>query len=144
MGQIRQDARIRGWGVNPILAMPGFWEHLVPQPLLYNQLLWISFEVYWYLTFVHQSPQTKSASKYYQMGFPVRYRWGFNETLLCLSSVQWGQNIRVLSEKQCRLMVLTSNALSPGPNSLAHLQQIQFLSSHRNGIPLLYKSYFWI
>ena len=25
MGQIRQDARIRG--VNPILAMPGFWEH---------------------------------------------------------------------------------------------------------------------
>ena len=30
------DARIRGWGrgvVNPILAMPGFWEHLVPHPL---------------------------------------------------------------------------------------------------------------
>ena len=32
--QIRQDARIRGWdwGVKPILAMPAFWEHLVPRP----------------------------------------------------------------------------------------------------------------
>ena len=33
VGQIRQGARIRGWGVNPILAMPGFWVHLNPLPL---------------------------------------------------------------------------------------------------------------
>ena len=32
VGQIRQGARIRGWGVNPILAMPGFWVHMDSQP----------------------------------------------------------------------------------------------------------------
>ena len=34
VGQIRQGARIRGWGwwVNPILAMSGFWVHMDPQP----------------------------------------------------------------------------------------------------------------
>ena len=31
VGQIRQGVRIRGWGVNPILAMPGFRVHMVPQ-----------------------------------------------------------------------------------------------------------------
>ena len=34
VGQIRQGARIRGVGwVNPILAMPGFWVHMDPQPI---------------------------------------------------------------------------------------------------------------
>ena len=35
MGQIAQDAWIRGWGVNLIQAMPEFWEHLVLAPLPY-------------------------------------------------------------------------------------------------------------
>ena len=35
MGQIAQDAWIRGWGVNLIQAMPEFWEHLVLQSLPY-------------------------------------------------------------------------------------------------------------
>ena len=30
VGQIRQGGG--GWGVNPILAMPGFWVHLGVQP----------------------------------------------------------------------------------------------------------------
>ena len=34
MGQIAQDAWIRGWGgVNLIKAMPEFWEHLFLAPL---------------------------------------------------------------------------------------------------------------
>ena len=30
-----------GGGVNPILAMPGFWEHLEPQPLPYKEILFL-------------------------------------------------------------------------------------------------------
>ena len=49
MDHIRQDARIRGWGVNPILAMPEFWVHNMhciwtPNPSLI-ELSWESWEL---------------------------------------------------------------------------------------------------